>query len=471
MPPTNRRKFLHIAAAGLASVPASRAIAANAGKKQSAKNKKYDVIVIGGGFAGVTAARDSSMAGLKTMLLEAKGVLGGRTFTSEFDGHLIEYGGTWIHWTQPHVWSEVMRYNLEIAETSGANPDNLFYRENNKVVNSTVEDVWPDFDTALMKSCARAAELYPRPYDAFLNAKEWKKLDHLSLAEGINQAGLTDRQQMFAGGLLGATCNNSPEVGGYTDILRLFSLSGNTSSLYLDSVGRYKIKKGTRALINAMMDDAELDLNLGKPVAQIEQTKNGVRVTGENGESWSADQCIIALPLNVLKNIDFKPAISQLKLDASREEHSGKGTKFYVQVKGDLGNIMGLDGGNAPIQALFTYARNSSHTLLVGFGAGKKYMDPANKSDLEAAVSRLIGKTKIETVLSYDWTLDPYALGTWDYHKPMQSTKYWQALQENEGRIHFANSDNASGWRGFIDGAIERGKRVANDVIQVQAKA
>ena len=127
---------------------------------------------------------------------------------------------------------------------------------------------------------------------------------------------------------------------------------------------------------------------------------------------------------------------------------------------------MGLDDGDAPIQTLMTYARDTNHTLLVGFGPGKHILNISDKAAVQTAISKLIGKTEVESVSGYDWTVDPFALGTWDYHKPMQSTKYWQALQQAEGHIHFANSDNASGWRGFIDGAVERGLSTANDVIQ-----
>ena len=73
----------------------------------------FDIIVVGGGFAGVTAARDCERNGYKTLLLEARDRLGGRTWTSEFEGEPIELGGTWIYNSQPFVWSEVIRYGLD----------------------------------------------------------------------------------------------------------------------------------------------------------------------------------------------------------------------------------------------------------------------------------------------------------------------------------------------------------------------
>ena len=69
----------------------------------------HDVIVIGGGFAGVTAAREVALAGRSALLLEARDRLGGRTWTADWNGQEIEYGGGWVHWHQPHTWSEMTR--------------------------------------------------------------------------------------------------------------------------------------------------------------------------------------------------------------------------------------------------------------------------------------------------------------------------------------------------------------------------
>ena len=78
----------------------------------------YDVVVVGGGFAGCTAARELQQAGYRTVLLEARDRLGGRTWTSTFAGKQVEMGGTWVHWHQPYVWAELRRYGLEVTEAT-----------------------------------------------------------------------------------------------------------------------------------------------------------------------------------------------------------------------------------------------------------------------------------------------------------------------------------------------------------------
>src|SRR5689334_18476887 len=72
----------------------------------------HDAIVVGGGLAGVSAARELRRQGREVLLLEARDRLGGRTWTSRFGETPIELGGGWVHWHQPHTWSELLRHGL-----------------------------------------------------------------------------------------------------------------------------------------------------------------------------------------------------------------------------------------------------------------------------------------------------------------------------------------------------------------------
>ena len=121
--PMSRRNALTLMSAAAVgtglSIPARPAHAAPGDpvKLPQPTRTEYDVIVIGTGFAGVTAAREVSRAGLTTLVLEARNRVGGRTFTSKFAGDQIELGGTWVHWSQPHVWAEITRYGFGLKES------------------------------------------------------------------------------------------------------------------------------------------------------------------------------------------------------------------------------------------------------------------------------------------------------------------------------------------------------------------
>ena len=65
---------------------------------------------------------------------------------------------------------------------------------------------------------------------------------------------------------------------------------------------------------------------------------------------------------------------------------------------------------------------------------------------------------------AHDWAGDPYSRGTWTVLRPGQVHAAWSALRTPEGRVHFAGAHTALRWPSFMDGAVESGHRVADEV-------
>lgn len=86
---------------------------------------RFDIIITGGGFAGITAARELTHLGYNVLVLEARDRLGGRTHTTKFDKYQVELGGTYVHSTQPFVWSEIQHYGLHVESVSSSESDKV----------------------------------------------------------------------------------------------------------------------------------------------------------------------------------------------------------------------------------------------------------------------------------------------------------------------------------------------------------
>src|SRR5215210_2659179 len=102
-----RRRFIKTGAAA-AAAGATGAVPAEAAKrkrkKRKPKPKKADVIVVGAGLAGLTAARKLRAAGKSVYVLEAQNRVGGRTLNEDIgDGEIADMGGTFVGPTQDHV--------------------------------------------------------------------------------------------------------------------------------------------------------------------------------------------------------------------------------------------------------------------------------------------------------------------------------------------------------------------------------
>ncbi|CAF4969110.1 unnamed protein product [Rotaria sp. Silwood1] len=116
-------------------------------------NEEYDVIIIGAGFAGLIAARELSLRGRKVLIIEAKNRIGGRTFTTQLENQNFEIGGTWIHWSQPHVWTEITRYGLSLTESKGttANRMSILLDNGTKLKEVQMTDYWLAMAKAMEK--------------------------------------------------------------------------------------------------------------------------------------------------------------------------------------------------------------------------------------------------------------------------------------------------------------------------------
>ena len=104
-------------------------------------------------------------------------------------------------------------------------------------------------------------------------------------------------------------------------------------------------------------------------------------------------------------------------------------------------------------------------TLLVVFTVNDQ-LAPLSKESLEAGLRLFLPEIEVLDFIYHDWVADPYALGTWCSYRPHQTSKYLEQAQVSEGRLHFAGADLANGWRGFMDGAIESGLRVARELLE-----
>jgi len=493
-PRTGRRTFLKAlgGAAGLAAlpIPAPRAAAAEAPPGEPADRPVSgdpDVIVIGGGFAGVTAARELQHRGLRTLLLEARQRLGGRTFTARVGDAHFDLGGTWIHWTQPHVWAEAMRYGLPLVETPGAVPERVSWWTGAKVKQAGVgealalasaaicgEGEAPDLPLRALEALALiedlmirfhepAVRVFPRPFDPF-HTDAWQAFDGMSVKDRLDEMKLSPTRRALLEGVLGSACCGSFAASGYVEMLRWWALSGATFQRYGDSVGRFTLRDGTVSLLEAILADGAPAVRLGTPVARVEQGGGEVRVISVQGERFRARAVIVALPMNVLASVEFTPALDSAKLSASQERHAGAGVKLYARVRGEVPNFVGFAPESEPLSMLFTAETGTEGGVLIGFGTSPQQLDTHNKPAVQAAVERFLPGVEVVDSFAYDWHLDPYSLGTWCVLRPEQMTKFLAKLREPEGLVHFAGGDIALGWRGFIDGAIESGSRVAHEV-------
>ncbi|MGW6460316.1 flavin monoamine oxidase family protein [Streptomyces sp. NPDC055078] len=424
------------------------------------KRTTADAVVIGGGFAGVTAARELAGAGLSTVLLEARDRLGGRTWTVDFGADRVELGGAWVHWKQPHIWAELTRYGIGIEEDDTAYEAVLFGNPPRRHE--------PDAAFARLRELAAEyaglhRDALPHPHDPLRHSAGIAELDRMSMGQRLAQLRLSPEDRDRLSGLLYEVAGSPLEEAGLLGILRWLALCDWDVNAWYDT-NRYRPVGGTAAVLDAMTAGSSAEVRLSSPVSAVDSRPDGVAVTTADGRVISARAAVVAVPVNVWPSIDFTPGLPPGHALAAR---TGMGKphqdKVWIKVRGDIGNIFAQLPAGLPLNFFWTFRQYPDGQLIIGINANPEL--DVNDPDRVAEVLRsYVPEIKeVTAVLGHNWAADPYARGGNTNHRPGQVTAHLRDLQQPWGRLAFATADLASGWMGYIDGAVESGLRAARN--------
>ena len=421
-----------------------------------------DVIVVGAGFAGITAARELHRQGHRVLVLEARDRIGGRTWTDTRLGHDLEMGGTWVHWVQPHTWAELTRYGIGV--TPSPTPVRGYWVSGGTVHSGTADDLLGLIDRGMAASTAEALRCFPQPYQPLLAGEDLIEVDRLTIREKLEQIGLSAEEFDAVEGMWATNFSGRTEDGGYAQGLRWCALAGGSWQLMFEACATYKIVGGTRGLIEAIAADAGVEIRTNTRVASVTQDDSGATVTLEDGSTLTAAAVVVTLPLDVLDSVTFDPPLSEGKRRAAHQGQASQGVKVWARLRGEYEPFVALAPGSAPLTLCQVEYVDEGETLVVAFGSVSERLDGTDPAAVQEALRTWLPDAEVLEVASHDWVADDLSGETWPMQRAGQLTGSLAELQRPEGRVFIAGSDYANGWAGFIDGAIESGMRAGREV-------
>jgi len=465
----NRREFIKAGSATMGALVLANNSAlgaenstAKGAEKQPANPSEFDAIVLGGGFAGITAARELRRKGRSVLVLESRNRLGGRTLTVNMGGHHFEFGGFWVHWTQPYVWAEINRYNLPVVETPGSVPDKVFMSMAGNPVELPASEIMSG-NAAFEKLFAKARRIWERPYNQAFHWDELAASDDVSVAEAMAAMNFTDEEKFSVDAVVGVMAHTTSDKASYVEIARWYAAANFHYDTLTDATARYTFKDGTISLINAMVEESRPEILLNTAAKRVEQHKDAVTVHTADGRNFQSKVLVNTLPMNVVGDVEFNPPLSIIKMTGYKEKHAGVGLKTYLEIEGQWGKLVGVDSSHSPLCFVMTYKELPETTILLGFGSDGSKFDPNDRKMSEQALQRILAGAKVIRATGYNWLQDPNAQGTWCSYRPTQLARFGTEMVQPEGRIFMGSGDHGEGWRGFIDGAIGRGIRAADE--------
>ncbi|WP_017974550.1 flavin monoamine oxidase family protein [Actinopolyspora halophila] len=428
----------------------------------------YDVVVIGAGFAGLTAARDLREAGSDVLVLEARDRIGGSTWyrPEAFDGFGLEMGGTWIVPQQRHVFAEAHRYGIRVADSEL--PSRMTWSDHGEVLDTLLPvppEEYEQLEHAMRSLIEAGRRIDPeRP----LSEQGLSDLD-VPIRQWAEQQGLSGNSGELLISWFCGCANASEETGSALDVIRwLAAMDNSLGGMVQASVLGYTFVDGTVSLAEAMVADSGAELRLSSPVREVLADDRGVTV-GYHGGSVRADRVLMTTPVGVWRDIRFEPELSAAKQAVSRENHAGQGQKIWALARGVSEDLSGFGWGTA-FDYVGAMATTGSGVVLVCFAPEDGRVDGADPHDVQRAVREFAPDAEVVDVATHDWVGDEFSKGTWATFRAGQFAEYEISVAEPEGRVHFGGSHTARRWRAFIDGAIESGERAAAEISEARRR-
>ena len=426
----------------------------------------HDVIIIGGGFAGCSAAREVRRAGLNAMILEARDRIGGRTWTADWDGRGIERGGGWVHWFQPHVWTEIMRHGL--TPVPGFEAERVYWPCGDQRRSGSHDDYEKIANRAWNKFVEGAEQMLPLPHLPLTHPDRIARIDGLTIRERISELDLTDEEEGVLIAETESVASGPIDQAGAFSVIRWHALSGFSLTLTQETGGFITIAEGTRGILTPILREASAEIHFDTPVAAIEQQRDSVVVTTRAGEAIPARAVVVTTPLNALSGIDFAAGLSELKQEGIAYGQASRGIKIFIRVRGPQVRCNAVHPDH-PFGHVSTQLLHDDGTqTLIGFGSDYAKCRPDDLGWVQEQLDRTLPGYQVLASSATDWLSDEFSRGTWAIHRPGWYLRFHAEMQRPEGRVVLAGADIANGWAGFIDGAVEsgtRGGRLASSMV------
>lgn len=430
------------------------------------------VVVVGAGFAGLVAARELEAAGVRVTVVEARDRIGGRAWTERRMGADLEMGATWVHWFQPFVWTEIVRYRQSIHPSPY---HEQAYWLTGGAVHSAPESV---MDEKLSRPQAKifegSREFFPYPHEplSVLNSGDadliarFRAADEGGVLDALRDGTFTQEEIDLADAYWNAGYNGYTATASPLMAKHWASLSDHRLPLLDEQTLRFKLDNGMRGLYEALAADIRTDIRLRTPVTAVTHDGAGAHVTLEGGEVVDADAAVVTIPLGALHNVTFTPALSAQQQAVVDAGWNCTGFKIWIKIRGHHNFIATAPTGNPIAMTRSELFLDDDTTILVGFGPDRTAIDWNDRGQIQEIVSRWRPELEVVEATGHDWGGDPWTGQTWATPRSGQFLHGWSLFRGTDTPVRFAGADWAKGWNGVVvDGAIESGITTARGLI------
>jgi monoamine oxidase len=436
-----------------------------------------DVVVVGAGLAGLTAARELSRSGFDVVVLEGRDRVGGRTNSAMLAGVPVDLGASFVGPTQDAVLKLAADLGCDTTPTFNDGANLIRWRGTVRRYHGTI----PTLGLIGVLDIGRIQWQFARIARTVSINEPWSapraaKLDAITLGGWLRSIGATASSRDLMAIMARVTWGAEPDEVSMLHAVRYVNAAGGLDRMLdvVDGAQQDHFPGGSHQISTVMAAELGERVRLNAAVTRIEWSDDAVAVMSSAGVV-EARRTIVAIPPAHRLDIDIAPAPPIEYQQLSQRWPQGALSKAYAAYRRPFWRDNGLSGqalsDEGPVFITFDVGPESGGPgVLLGFvdARGFDALPPEQRrATALAGFAAIFGAEAAEPIdyLDHRWGAEPFAPGGPTAAVPPGSwTQFGPLLRRPVGPLHWAGTETADEWTGFMDGAVRSGQRAAAEV-------
>ncbi len=439
------------------------------------------MVVVGAGVAGLVTARLVQAAGHSVVVVEARDRVGGRTLNDEVDGITVEVGGQWVGPGQDRINALIAELGL-VTHPTYDDGGGVFELNGTRKVSKGENPPLSPLALAELLRAQRQVDKWRGtiPLDAPWDTPDAERLDAQTFDSWIRRTVRTRDARAFYDIVCQAVFATEPQ--NLSLLHTLFYLqSGQGLERLIGTTGgaqQDRVVGGSVLISDTMAADLGEAVHLSEPVRRIDHGDDGVTVHTDQA-GYRAHRAVVAIPPTLAGRIAYGPALpAERDLLTQRMPH-GYVIKTMLSYERPFWRDAGLSGQAAsdvgPVSVTFDNSQpHDERGVMLGFFEGRHGVEwgrrsaTARRAAFIDCLVRYFGPEAAHPTgyVERDWSAEEWTRGCYGAHCPPGVwTQFGKALRLPVGPLHWAGTETATEWCGYLDGAVESGQRAAREVL------